>query len=153
MLHTLRRGRKNGGQNMRGPSCGPFPASLLHSTPPPTSHSGHSKLLTILTNMCHLSLCCISTKLFSLPEIIFPCHHLNQHHHHFLPRPLFICHASGAPPSSASQGRLTGPPPYPSLLWDPKQCLPSRTALWFVYVMGMQTHDLTKISNTVLKSI
>ena len=45
---------------------------------------------TVLTNMHHMSLFCIFTKLFSPPETVFPGHWLRQHHGHFLTSLFFI---------------------------------------------------------------
>ena len=55
---------------------------------------------TVLTNMHHMPLFCIFTKLFSLPEIVFPGHQLRQHRGHFLTSLLFIPHAFSSPQST-----------------------------------------------------
>lgn len=114
MLQKFRRGRKNGSQECVAPHMAHlqlyFFTALLHQRP--TLAIPNYFQFSRTCAICHSS---ISLPSCSLPEIVFPCHHLNQHNRHFLPRLFFIYYAVGSPQSSAPQGRQACPPSYSSL--------------------------------------
>ena len=68
---------------------------------------------TVLTNMHHMSLFCIFTKLFSPPETVFPGHQLRQHHGRFLTSLFFILMLSAHLKASKPLEKASLSPPYP----------------------------------------